>query len=125
VNEKPAILLVDHGSRRADANDQLETIARLIREREPGRVVVAAHMEIASPSVDDGIDECVAAGSRQIVVHPYMLAAGRHSTFDIPNLAAEAAKRYPGLSITVAKPLGVHEKIIDVVLERVAEAGAG
>ena len=121
---QPAILLVDHGRRRANANDQLEAIARLIREREPGRVIVAAHMEIAAPSVGDGIDECVSAGADAIVVLPYMLAAGRHSTFDIPNLAAEAAKRYPGVVVTVGDPLGVHPMLVDIVLERVSAASS-
>ena len=117
----PAILLVDHGSRRPEANEQLEEIARLVRERDPGRVVVAAHMEIAEPSIGAGVDACVDAGAREIVVHPYLLAPGRHSSEDIPKLAAEAAGRHPGVTIRVSEPLGIHDKLIDVVLERVRD----
>jgi sirohydrochlorin ferrochelatase len=117
----PAILLVDHGSRQPEANAQLEEIAQRIRAREPGRIVVAAHMEIAEPSIEAGIDACVAAGAREIVVHPYLLAPGRHSTRDIPSLAADAARRHPGVDVRVSDPLGVHEKLVDVVLERVAD----
>jgi sirohydrochlorin ferrochelatase len=118
----PAILLVDHGSRQPEANAQLEEIARRIRARAPGRVVIAAHMELASPSIGEGIDACVEAGAREIVVHPYLLAPGRHSTRDIPKLAAEAASRHPGVTVRTSPPLGVHEKLVDVVLERVAAA---
>jgi len=121
TGESPAILLVDHGSRRAAANEQLEEIARRIRAREPGRVVVAAHMELAAPSIGEGVDACVAAGAREIVVHPYMLSPGRHSTTDIPELAREAAGRHPGVTVSVSEPLGVHEKLVDVVLERVQQ----
>jgi sirohydrochlorin ferrochelatase len=120
-DDLPAILLVDHGSRRAEANDQLEKIARLIRRR-GHRIVIAAHMELAEPSIAAGVDACVAAGAREIVVHPYLLAPGRHSTTDIPELAAEAASRHPDVTIRVSEPLGVHEKLVDVVLERVASA---
>jgi sirohydrochlorin ferrochelatase len=122
VSKDPtAILLVDHGSRRAEANDQLEEIAKLIRQR-GHRIVIAAHMELAEPSIAAGVDACVAAGAREIVVHPYLLAPGRHSTTDIPELAAEAASRHPDVTIRVSEPLGVHEKLVDVVLERVASA---
>ena len=71
-----AILLVDHGSRRPAANALLEDIATKLRERVPDRVVQVAHMELAEPSIADGIAACVAAGAREIVVHPYFLAPG-------------------------------------------------
>lgn len=116
----PAILLVDHGSRRAEANDQLEEIARLVRARDPGRIVRVAHMEVLPPTVAEGIDACVAAGAREIVVHPYLLAPGRHSREDIPAQVEAVADRHPGVTIRVSEPLGVHEKLVDVVLERVS-----
>jgi sirohydrochlorin ferrochelatase len=121
ASEEPAILLVDHGSRRSAANEQLEEVARLIRARDPGRIVRVAHMEIAPPTLADGIAECVAAGATEIVVHPYLLAPGRHSQEDIPAQAAAAAAGHAGVRVRVSQPLGLHEKIVDVVLERVAE----
>lgn len=121
-----AILLVDHGSRREEANQQLEEIAELLRARDPSRIVEISHMEIAAPTIADGIAACVARGASEIVIHPYMLAPGRHSSADIPRLVGEAANAHPGLTTRVSAPLGVHEKLIDVVLERVADAvGAG
>jgi sirohydrochlorin ferrochelatase len=112
MNEAPAILLVDHGSRRTEANEQLEEIARRIRVREPGRIVIAAHMELAAPSIAEGIAACVDAGAHHIVVHPYLLAPGRHSQTDIPALAQEAATQHPNLTLTISAPLGIHEKLI-------------
>jgi sirohydrochlorin ferrochelatase len=117
-----AILLVDHGSRRAEANAQLEDIAIRVRKREPDRIVQIAHMELAPPSIADGIDACVAAGARAIVVHPFLLAPGRHGSHDIPQRVGEVAGRYPEIDIRVSEPLGAHEKLVDVVLQRVAEA---
>ncbi len=122
MSREPAILLVDHGSRRAEANEQLESIAQLLRDRDPERIVRVAHMEIASPTIAEGIAACVEAGAREIVVHPYLLAPGRHSREDIPALAAEAAADHPGVTVRVSEPLGVHEKLVDVVLERVNAA---
>ena len=122
MKSKPAILLVDHGSRRAEANQQLESIAQLLRNRDPGRIVRIAHMEIAKPTIAEGLAACVSAGAREIVVHPYLLAPGRHSREDIPTLSAEAAAGHPGVAVRVSEPLGVHDKLADVVLERVDAA---
>ena len=118
---KSAIILVDHGSRVADANHQLERVAERLRERVPERLVKTAHMELAEPSLDQAIDACAAAGAEAVVVHPYFLAPGRHSREDIPRLAAAAAARHPGLRVTVSEPLGVHPGLVDAVLERVSE----
>ena len=67
---------------------------------------------------------CVAAGATEVTVHPYFLAPGRHSTSDIPRMVAEAAKNHPGVRVRVTAPLGLHEKICQVVLERVREMEA-
>ena len=109
MNTKPAILLVDHGSRRTEANQQLESIAQAVRDRDPERIVRIAHMEIAKPTIAEGLAACVSAGAREIVVHPYLLAPGRHSREDIPALSAEAAAAHPGVVVRVSEPLGVHE----------------
>ena len=121
MSSKPAILLVDHGSRRAEANAQLESIAQLLRDRDPERIVRIAHMELASPTIDEGLAACIEAGASEVVVHPYLLAPGRHSREDIPSLAARAATAYPGVTVRVSEPLGVHENLVDVVLARVDE----
>ena len=118
---RSAILLVDHGSRRPEANSVLDAIAELLRRRLPGRVVEVAHMELAAPSIAEGIDACVRAGAREIIVHPYFLAPGGHGAGDVPALAAAAAGRHQNVSIRVTAPLGVHEALVDVILARIEE----
>ena len=119
---KRAILLVDHGSRRPEANAQLGALAERLRARLPERVVEVAHLELTAPGIGAGVDACVAAGAREIVVHPFFLAPGRHLTRDIPARAREAAARHEGLQVRISAPLGLHEKLVDVVLERVESA---
>ena len=116
-----AILLVDHGSRRPEANHVVEALAEALQGRAPERVVRAAHMELAEPDVATGIDACVAAGADRIDVQPYFLGPGSHTSRDIPRLVEEAARRHPGVGIRISAPLGFHEKLVDVVLERIAE----
>jgi sirohydrochlorin ferrochelatase len=116
------ILLVDHGSRRAEANAQLEELAARVAARAPDLVVRFAHMELAPPSIAEALAACVAAGADEIVVHPYFLGPGRHTRRDIPRLVEAAASRHPGLRVRVSEPLGLDERIVELVLERVAAA---
>jgi sirohydrochlorin ferrochelatase len=119
-----AILLVDHGSRVASANAGLDAVAEQLRARLPDRIVRVAHLEIAPPDIGAGIDACVAAGAREIVVHPYFLSPGRHTSHDIPREVEQAAARHPGVRVRLTPALGPHAKLIDVIVERVEGAGA-
>ena len=121
---KRAILLVDHGSRRAEANAMLERVAELLAQRLPEAIVRCAHMDLADPDIAQGIAACAAAGAREIVVHPYFLGPGNHTTNDIPRLVEDAAASHPELRIRVSEPLGIHPKLVDVIIDRVDEASS-
>jgi sirohydrochlorin ferrochelatase len=118
-----AIVLVDHGSREAAANAVVEAIAAALRRRLPGRDVEVAHLELAAPDLGEAVARCAARGAREVVVLPFFLAPGRHSTGDIPRLAAAAAARHEGVSVRVAPPLGAHPALLDAVLDRLSESG--
>ncbi len=124
-----ALLIVDHGSRRQEANDMLEGVAEVIRRQREDLIVHIAHMELADPTIEAGIQACVEDGATDIVVHPYMLSPGRHATEDIPRMSQAAADRC-GVTVRVTGPLGIHDKLGEVVLERAglhepARAGEG
>ncbi len=119
---KKALIIVDHGSTVEEANLLLADVARKIRERRPDfDIVEHCHMEIVPPTMDEAFEKCVSRGAGEVIVHPYFLTPGRHSGFDIPSMAVKAAKKFPGLKCDVTEPLGLHEKIVDVVLERASE----
>lgn len=115
------IVLVDHGSKRDEANVMLEDVAQLFRGTTGATIVEIAHMELAEPTIAQAFARCVAQGAKRIVVHPYFLAPGRHSTSDIPRMVAEAAAAHPGVAYSVTAPLGLDSRIIELVLDRVQE----
>ncbi len=115
---KEALLIVDHGSRRSEANESLLSIAALVRELRPDLIVHIAHMSIAEPDIAAGFAACVKDGAKHVKVHPYMLSPGSHAKEDIPNLTAAAAANHPGTSFQVSEPLGIHGKLAELILER-------
>lgn len=120
-----AILLIDHGSRREAANEMMDCMANLVQAMAgPGVVVRYAHMELAEPSIAVGVRQCADAGATELIVFPYMLSPGKHSTGDIPRLVADAAADFPTLDIRVTSAFGVHEKLAELILGRAGIAVA-
>ena len=107
-----AILLIDHGSRRDAANEMMNCMANLVQAMAgPDVVVRFAHMELCEPSIATGVRHCAEAGATELIVFPYMLSPGKHSTGDIPRMVEEAATPFPELAVRVTSAFGVHEKL--------------
>lgn len=114
-----AILLVDHGSRKSEANEMLGSMEKLVQDVAGADVIVRhAHMELAEPTIAQGFASCVEAGAREVIVFPYMLSPGRHSTSDIPRMVAEVATAHSGVTFSVTPPFGIHEKLGEIILAR-------
>lgn len=114
-----AILLVDHGSVRREANEMLVDMAQLVQRMTGSDVIVRhAHMELAEPTIAEGFTNCVEAGANEVIVFPYMLSPGRHSTTDIPRMVSEAAANHPGVTFSVTPPFGIEEKLGEIILTR-------
>jgi uroporphyrin-III C-methyltransferase len=119
------VLVVGHGSRRSEANDDVRLAAARIGRRGNFPLVEAAFLEIAAPSIDEGFARLAARGAESVVVHPYFLSPGRHTRGDIPVAVREAAARHPNLEWTISEPLSAHELVIEASVERIREAERG
>lgn len=115
---RSALLLIDHGSRRPEANAVLEEVAGFLRTAHPGLVVVAAHLEQAQPDIARGLALCVEARATEVVVVPYFLGPGRHAGEDVPRLVREAASAFAGLEVRITEPLGPDPLLAALVAKR-------
>ena len=110
------IIIVDHGSKVAAANERLERLCEgYAATRAPKHWVVRpAHMELASPSIGEAFDALVEAGCATIVCHPFFLSQGRHVREDVPALLDEAASRH-NIPYSLTPPLGEAPALLDLV----------
>ena len=117
------LIIVDHGSRRAESNELLVEVAEAYRRHSGWAIVEPAHMELAEPSIAAAFARCVEQGARHVVVFPYFLAPGRHWHEDIPRLAVEAAEAFADRGVThaVTPPLGLHPLMMGVIDDRIRE----
>lgn len=119
---KTAILLMAHGSRIAAANDAVREIAAMVREITGYEIVEVAFREQHLPNIQQGIDACVARGAERVLLMPYFLFVGAHVQEDLPEEMAEARRRYPQVAFAMGGHLGVHRKLAEVAVDRIAEA---
>jgi sirohydrochlorin ferrochelatase len=113
------LLIVAHGSRRAESNDEVRHLAARVSDlRSPGiDHVETAFLELAQPSIPEGLGRCVALGAREIVVFPYFLAAGTHVAQDIPEAVAAFMEQYPDIKIRLARHVGAAHGMAHTVLD--------
>ena len=115
------VLVVGHGSRRPEANEDVREAALRIGKRGGFALVEPAFLEIEHPNIAEGFAQLVQRGARDIVVHPYFLSPGRHTRGDIPLEVSEAASRYPGITYRITEPLSAHPFVIEASVERIFE----
>jgi precorrin-8X/cobalt-precorrin-8 methylmutase len=122
---KECILLLGHGSPKKDANNlgQLGTMLHgMLHGGCKDDCVKVAYLQFAEPGIPDTIRECVKQGAKKVILHPFFLSAGMHVTKDIPDMIEEARGLYPEVKFVYTEPLGVHEKLAQIVMERISAA---
>jgi sirohydrochlorin ferrochelatase len=117
---RTALLLIAHGSRHAEANDDLRHAAAALRQR-GHEIVVASFLELAEPDMLAGGRQCAAAGAERVVLVPYFLSAGVHVRRDLTAAREALAREFPGVEFLLAEALGRHPLLLDVVEQRVGE----
>jgi sirohydrochlorin ferrochelatase len=112
------MLVVAHGSRRAESNDEVRALAtRLHAQARDFDAVSCAFLELAEPSIPDGLRYAIAAGASEVVVVPYFLSAGRHVVTDIPQAVDVVRAEHPHIAITLAPYLGAVPGLADLILK--------
>lgn len=119
------LLLIAHGSRKQSANDEIIKLAVRVQALCGNEYaeVVAAFLECAEPSIQQGVDRCVGLGATEVVAVPYFLAAGKHVASDIPGELANAGASHPQLSIEMSQYVGDNEAMPELVLRCSKQAG--
>ena len=113
-----SLLVVAHGSRRAASNDEVRNLTECLAGRTDGAFdrVSCAFLELAEPSIPDGLRADIRAGADEVVVMPYFLSAGRHVVSDIPAEVDVVRREHPAVTITLAPYLGAASGLVDLLL---------
>jgi sirohydrochlorin ferrochelatase len=121
-DRRVALLLIAHGSRRAEANADLEFVAAALRDRGRYPIVQVSFLELAEPDIAAGGAMCVEAGATDVILLPYFLSPGKHVAEDLTAARDALGMRFPGVRFALAEPLGRHPLLLDVLEQRARDA---
>lgn len=113
-----AILLVGHGSRQNEGNEEILHFAEIWRTRHKDKHVEVCFIEHGKILMEEGLDKAAAKG-KQVVVVPLILNAAGHVKMDIPQAVAAARARHPNVEFTITVPLGMGREIHALLQQRI------
>ena len=113
-NIKPKILLVGHGSRNRDGNNEIDTFANIWRKKNPQWQIEICFIEFADVLLDRGLDNA-AQGAGRVIVVPLILNAAGHVKMEIPHFIADARQRHPQVEFVYARHLGAVEPVLNIL----------
>ncbi|NWO13073.1 sirohydrochlorin chelatase [Virgibacillus sp.] len=116
------VLYVSHGSRYADAKEEAVTFLEVVKEQINVPLQEVCFLELASPNMKQGIANLVAQGATSIAIIPVLLLQAGHYYQDIPQAIAQQRRLYPAIAFSYGQPLGVQDRIIHLLAERMEQA---
>ncbi|MDP6166355.1 MAG: CbiX/SirB N-terminal domain-containing protein [Gammaproteobacteria bacterium] len=113
----PSVLIIAHGSRRQDSNNEISMLADKVATHLPHQLssVHIAFLEFAKPSITDAINECFNNGIDDLLVLPYFLSAGNHVTNDIPETIEALLPSWPNKKLTLLPHIGALEQMATLI----------
>jgi sirohydrochlorin ferrochelatase len=116
-----AVLLIAHGSRRAEANEDLVRLAALVAGQGHYQIVEVSYLELAEPSIPQGGRSCVDRGAHRVLMMPYFLSAGVHVVNDLEAVRTDLVRQFPDVEFVLCPHLGLHPLMANIVLDRLTE----
>jgi sirohydrochlorin ferrochelatase len=105
----------------ASANAAVEEIASATAKA-GGFQVEVGFLDPVRPTLDEAVESLIRNGVSRVLVVPYFLTLGLHLQRDLPVIVERIAGRHPALDIRVTPPLDGHEALLQIVLDRAAQA---
>lgn len=115
------LLMIGHGSRDMDGRQGFLDFAHAYQGLDSSRPVVPCFLELTTPSIQEGVDQCVAQGYTEFSVLPILLFAARHNKFDVTNELDRAKARHPQIQFHYGRHFGITPAILELWHRRLAE----
>lgn len=121
---KKGIIVLGHGSKAEEANQAFIQLSELFKQRNADDVVEPAFLQLSPPDLTIAVEKVVAQGIKKIIICPVFLFPGNHIREDIPAELDKERAKHPGVEFIMADHMGVDERILAILADRVEEACA-
>ncbi|HBY78924.1 MAG TPA: sirohydrochlorin chelatase, partial [Cyanobacteria bacterium UBA11148] len=115
------LLMIGHGSRDSEGRQNFLEFANAYQSLDSSRPVIPCFLELTNPTIQEGVDSCVAQGYKEFSVLPILLFAARHNKFDVTNELDRAKSKHPQIKFYYGRHLGITPRILDLWRRRLTE----
>lgn len=120
---KKGIIILGHGSRREDANDEIKEIFSKLQVKNPETIYRVAFFEFGKPSLVDAVQVLLQEKQvEKVIIMPLFLTVGNHIYKNIPEQILRLESAYPHVKFAFARHLGPDRRIVEIVEDRIKEA---
>lgn len=121
-----SLLLVAHGSRRRESNEEIAQVANSLCEQVQDQFECTQHafLELAEPSIPEAIEQLISQGATEVLILPYFLSAGRHVHEDVPGIIQAKQKEHQNVTMHIAPYLGESEDMIALLAKLSTHGGS-
>jgi len=116
-----ALILIAHGSRQTEANQDLHAMVESLRRVGRYPIVEPAFLELAEPNIEQAAQRCFEQGADRLILSPYFLSAGVHVQRDLAAQRDVVSRRHD-VKAVLAAPIGRHIILTEILCERAIEA---
>ncbi len=119
--KKEAIVILGHGSIRPEGQEVIYKTTDNYRAKHPQKCVRYAFVEVASPSLEEAIEELLSKGVEKITVMPLFLSFGHHIKEELPKRMAKIAEENVNTTFITTDPIGADPLLCDIIDARIAK----
>ena len=117
------VVLLGHGSRRAEANLEWEQIWDMFRKLHPQLMVQRGYVEFSHPTLEEGVALLLEQRSlHTILIVPLFLTTGKHLYQHIPEKIAHLEESYPKVSFILTEHIGPDHLLLKIIEQRIAQS---
>lgn len=124
--DETALVLIGHGSKLSHNRENLMKLAEILRKKSRFKTVEISFMIRDTPTIPEAIEKVVKQGIKKIVLVPAFLAAGVHTTQEIPELIGmkdkESQLSARGIQLFYGEPIGADECVAVILEEKALKA---
>ena len=113
------VILIAHGSKESSAADIVAAVSQKTEGLLSDAKVEYGFLSQGDVSFDEAIHKLKDNGVNEVIIMPYFLYDGPHVTRDIQRIADELSLKHKEMSIIIASPLGIDERLAEIAADRI------
>lgn len=116
---RTGVMICGHGSRDADAIDEIQRLVDKLTPRLPEFDVAGSYLEFARPIIREGLEGLLDKGCDRILAIPGMLFAAGHVKNDLPWEVNSFAADHPEIEIRMGRELAITPLLLKAAEDRI------